>query len=325
MVVTTRSKPLPLEIPHFQTTYFKEALLVQIPPRLSVVEALAFRNTIQDWVQQDPAPNKIILDFSQTTLMDSSGIGGVLSALKAARAKKIPLILWSLNAQVNLAFSLAGLDQLLTIEAHTEAIIPIDTRTQAQPSSLLHPSVRSPLKRAIDITSALIGLCVMGLVLLPIAIVLKLDSPGPIFVGQQRCGLMGRRFYLWSFRVRGATAGYPPQGTFAQKENDPSMTSVGQFLHKTSLDALPQFWNVLKGELSLIGPRPATLDELDQYEIDSWKCLDVKPGLMGALQISEQPKSHRNEDIIQLDLHYQENWSLQYDLKLILKRCVWFL
>jgi anti-anti-sigma factor len=327
MVVTTSSNLLALN-----TTYFKDILLVQIPPRLSVVEAIPFRNTFQTWVQQDRLPLKIILDFSQTSLIDSSGIGSLLSNFKIAKAKDIQLILWSLSPQVNLALSLAGLDRILTIDANTEAAIPVDTRNKAQHLSFSHPSVRSPIKRAIDITVSLVGLGITGLLLIPIAIAIELDSPGPLFVRQQRCGLMGRRFYIWQFRTMGIHL--EPLQTEVENQNtgvdcepthDLHNRCIGRFLSKTSLDKLPQFWNVLKGEMSLIGPRPPTPDEIDRYEVGSWQSLDVKPGLVGAWQVNERSKTRQFEDVIRLDLRYQENWSLLYDCKLFLKRCLWFL
>jgi anti-anti-sigma factor len=327
MVITPSSNLLSLN-----TTYFKDILLVQLPPRLSVVEAIPFRNTFQTWVQQDPLPHKIILDFSQTSLIDSSGIGSLLSNLKLAKAKDIQLILWSLTPQVNLALSLAGLDRILSIEDNTEAAIPVDTRNKAQHLSFSHPSVRSPLKRAIDITVALVGLGIMGLLLIPIAIAIELDSPGPLFLRQQRCGLMGRRFYIWKFRTmvthsEALQAVVERQATEVDCElvHDLQDMRVGRFLHKTSLDKLPQFWNMLKGEMSLIGPRPPTPDEIDRYEVGSWQSLDVKPGLIEPWQVSDRSKAHQAEDVIRLDLRYQENWSLLYDFKLFLKRCFWFL
>jgi anti-anti-sigma factor len=318
MVATTSSNGLALN-----TTYFKDILLVQLPPRLSVIEAIPFRNTFQTWVQQDSLPRKIILDFSQTSLIDSSGIGSLLSNFKVAKAQDIQLILWSLSPQVNLALSLAGLDRILTIDANTEAAIPVDTRNQAQPLSFRHPSVRSPLKRTIDITVALIGLSITGLLFVPIAIALTLDSPGPLFVRQQRCGLMGRRFYMWQFRTMAAQ----PEVLHAVVVHEPAHghhNHIGRFLRKTSLDRLPQFWNVLKGEMSFIGPCPPTPDEIEQYEVISWQSLDVKPGLIGVGKLHGQSKTDQVEEAMHLDLRYQENWSVLYDIKLFFNRCFQF-
>jgi lipopolysaccharide/colanic/teichoic acid biosynthesis glycosyltransferase len=100
---------------------------------------------------------------------------------------------------------------------------------------------------------------------------------------------------------------------------------VGRFLRKTSLDELPQFWNVIRGEMSLVGTRPPTPNEVDIYEVPEWQRLDVKPGMTGEWQVNGRSSVRNFEDIIKLDLRYQQNWSLAYDLKLIIKTiCVVF-
>lgn len=108
-------------------------------------------------------------------------------------------------------------------------------------------------------------------------------------------------------------------GPIFKNDNDPRITRVGRFLRKTSLDELPQFWNVLKGDMSLIGTRPPTPDELERYEVPSWQRLDVKPGMSGEWQVNGRSQVRSFADIIRMDLTYQENWSLMYDFKLILK------
>jgi lipopolysaccharide/colanic/teichoic acid biosynthesis glycosyltransferase len=142
---------------------------------------------------------------------------------------------------------------------------------------------------------------------------------------------LGLYLYLWKFRTMAA----PSEVLQAVVENQSTEVGdesvhdlhdmhVGRFLRKTSLDKLPQFWNVLKGEMNLIGPRPPTPNEIDQYEVGNWQSLDVKPGLIEPWQVSDRSKGHQVEDVIRLDLRYQENWSLLYDFKLFLKRCFWF-
>lgn len=108
-------------------------------------------------------------------------------------------------------------------------------------------------------------------------------------------------------------------GAFFKNDNDPRITKVGQILRKTSLDELPQFWNVLKGEMSLVGTRPPTPDEVERYEVPQWQRLDVKPGMTGEWQVNGRSQVRDFEDVIRLDLKYQQNWSLMYDLKLIVK------
>jgi len=108
-------------------------------------------------------------------------------------------------------------------------------------------------------------------------------------------------------------------GAFFKNDNDPRVTKVGRILRKTSLDELPQFWNVLKGEMSLVGTRPPTPEEVDHYEVPQWQRLDVKPGMTGEWQVNGRSQVRDFEDVIRLDLKYQQNWSLMYDLKLIVK------
>jgi lipopolysaccharide/colanic/teichoic acid biosynthesis glycosyltransferase len=109
------------------------------------------------------------------------------------------------------------------------------------------------------------------------------------------------------------------QGLIFKNENDPRITRVGQFLRKTSLDEFPQFWNVLKGDMSLVGTRPPTADEVSRYSPHHWQRLDVKPGITGQWQVSGRSAIKDFEEIVHLDLHYQAIWSPWYDLQVILK------
>ncbi|AFZ58643.1 sugar transferase [Anabaena cylindrica FACHB-243] len=307
------------------TNRFHNTLLVQLPSRLTVIEAVSFRKYFQELLE-DSSITKIILDFGQTTIIDSSGIGSLITNIKSAKAKNIQLTVWSPNPQVKLAFSLVGLDKILNIQADTEAIIPTVSRKSQQRPPLTHASVRSPMKRTMDIVGAILGLGVTAVLFVPIAIAIKLDSPGPILFSQTRCGWMGRRFRIWKFRsmvtnaeALKSTINNQASGAFFKNDHDPRITRVGRFLRKTSLDEFPQFWNILKGDMSLIGTRPPTQDELEQYEIFNWQRLDVRPGLSGEWQVNGRSKIRNFEDVVKLDLRYQENWSLGYDVKLILK------
>jgi lipopolysaccharide/colanic/teichoic acid biosynthesis glycosyltransferase len=109
------------------------------------------------------------------------------------------------------------------------------------------------------------------------------------------------------------------EGAFFKNKNDPRITRVGKFLRRTSLDELPQFWNVIAGEMSLVGTRPPTPDEVERYDVPQWQRLDVKPGMTGEWQVNGRSQVRNFEEVIQLDLRYQENWSLGYDLQLIFK------
>ncbi|HEY9645720.1 MAG TPA: sugar transferase, partial [Chroococcidiopsis sp.] len=163
----------------------------------------------------------------------------------------------------------------------------------------------------------------------PIAIAIKLDSPGPVFYQQDRCGLQGRSFKLLKFRsmvenadVLKSRVTNEAKGLIFKNQNDPRMTRVGQFLRKTSLDEFPQFWNVLMGDMSLVGTRPPTLDEASHYNARHWQRLNVKPGLTGEWQVRGRSSISDFEQIVDLDLHYQAVWNPFYDIRLILQTVV---
>jgi lipopolysaccharide/colanic/teichoic acid biosynthesis glycosyltransferase len=222
--------------------------------------------------------------------------------------------------------ALTSLDQVLTIEQPSATSTPTETLLSDNPLPMTHPSVQSWVKRLIDIVGAIVGLMITGILLVPIAAAITINDPGPIFFGQTRCGWMGRQFRIWKFRsmctnaeAMKAQIKNQASGAFFKNDNDPRITKVGRILRKTSLDELPQFWNVLKGEMSLVGTRPPTPDEVERYEVPQWQRLDVKPGMTGEWQVNGRSKVRDFEDVIRLDLKYQQNWSLMYDLKLIVK------
>jgi len=189
-----------------------------------------------------------------------------------------------------------------------------------------HPSVSSTFKRALDIVGSLVGLVILSIFFVPIAIAIKFDSPGPIFYSQERYGLMGRPFRIYKFRSMVVNADAlksqiknEAKGLIFKNQDDPRVTRVGRFLRKTSIDELPQFLNVLRGEMSLVGTRPPTGDEVAKYEEHHWQRLNVKPGLTGEWQVSGRSLIKDFEDIVKLDLRYQEQWYPLYDLVLIAK------
>lgn len=191
--------------------------------------------------------------------------------------------------------------------------------------SPIHPSVTSWLKRCFDIVGGLVGVIMTLLVIIPIAIAIQIDNPGPIFYSQIRCGYRGQPFRIWKFRSMVTNADdikhlveNQAQGLIFKNDNDPRITRVGQFLRRTSLDEFPQFWNVLKGDMSLVGTRPPTIDEVSQYEPHHWQRLNVKPGLTGKWQANGRSAVKDFEAIVKMDLDYQAQWSLRHDAQLIL-------
>lgn len=297
--------------------------MIHLPKRLTAAsEAAILRETFQLVMQNEPVPKKIILDFSQTTFIDSSGIGVLMFILRRVQIYSIELILWGIHPEVTELFLLLDLDDVFTIELKSEPL-SLDVCRQTWEA---HPSVRSRPKRLIDIVGALVGLGITATLLLPIIIAIQLDNPGSIFFRQTRCGLMGKRFRLWKFRsmVTNAEALKDSvlnevEGPMFKNAQDPRVTHVGRFLRKTSLDELPQFLNVLLGDMSLVGTRPPTPDEIERYDIPSWQRLDVKPGMTGEWQVYGRSQISKFEDVIALDLLYQKRWSLAYDMKLIVK------
>lgn len=197
---------------------------------------------------------------------------------------------------------------------------------QDDSNSLSHPSAQCLIKRSIDIVGALIGLVILAVIWLPVAVAIKLDSPGPIFYSQKRYGLQGKPFTIWKFRSMARNADAlkssitnQAQGLIFKHETDPRITRVGRVLRKTSLDEFPQFWNVLKGDMSLVGTRPPTEDEVAGYTPHHWRRLAVKPGITGQWQVSGRSAIKDFEEIVNLDLHYQAIWSPWYDLQVIFK------
>ncbi|NJM86229.1 MAG: sugar transferase [Hydrococcus sp. RU_2_2] len=190
----------------------------------------------------------------------------------------------------------------------------------------VHHSVRSQTKRFIDIFGALVGLAITGIAFVPIAIAMQFDNPGPILYSQIRCGLNGKPFRIWKFRSMVVNADQQKylvqnqaQGQIFKNANDPRITRVGKFLRRTSLDELPQFWNVLMGDMSLVGTRPPTPDEVGKYKSHHFQRLKVKPGMTGEWQVRGRSTVKDFEEVVSMDLDYQRNWSVLYDLYLIFK------
>jgi exopolysaccharide biosynthesis polyprenyl glycosylphosphotransferase len=182
------------------------------------------------------------------------------------------------------------------------------------------------LKRAMDLLGAGLGLIALSPVMLVVAVLVRLDSRGPVFFRQERIGHGGRRFGLVKFRTMVPDADAMVEGLMAessdpnwlQLENDPRVTRVGRVLRSTSIDELPQLWNVLRGHMSLVGPRP--LSVRDDARVGGWARgrLDLTPGLTGLWQVLGR-KSVPFEEMVKLDYVYVNNWSLWGDIKLLLQ------
>lgn len=183
------------------------------------------------------------------------------------------------------------------------------------------------LKRSIDVVGSAAALLLLAPLMVVIALLIRTDSAGPISYRAQRVGRKGRKFVCYKFRTMGIDADQRKdelrdrnqrQGAFFKITNDPRITRVGRFLRRYSLDELPQLWNVLKGDMSLVGPRPHPLDDFAHYDLNDLRRLDVTPGITGLWQVTARrdPSFERN---MALDLEYIERWDLWMDLRILYK------
>ncbi|NEP01855.1 MAG: STAS domain-containing protein [Symploca sp. SIO2E9] len=315
----------PVSEADFKVMFLEDIPVVHIPVRLSVLEAVALKTKCQQLLQKTSLSAKIIFDFGETTFIDSSGVGALVSNHKLAREKGVEILLSRVTPQVMAVLAMTSLDKILNIEPLAVSAQPL-TKSSENQLPTTHPSVRSWVKRVIDIVGGCVGLGITAIVFIPILVAVQLDDPGPVFFSQTRLGWMGKPFKIWKFRsmyidaeARKHEIENQADGKVFKNENDPRITQVGRFLRRTSLDELPQFLNVVRGEMSLVGTRPPTPNEVEIYEVPEWQRLDVKPGMTGEWQVNGRSSVRNFEDIIQLDLRYQRNWSLLYDLKLIIK------
>ena len=187
------------------------------------------------------------------------------------------------------------------------------------------------LKRTMDIVGGIVGCIISIPIIALVAIPLKLESPGPLVFKQRRVGRNGRVFYIHKLRSMYVDAEERKKELMARNEmnglmfkmqDDPRITKVGKFIRKTSIDELPQFFDVLRGDMSLVGTRPPTLDEYKQYESHHKRRLSMKPGITGLWQVSGRSNIEDFEEVVKLDTRYIDNWTIWQDLKILLKT-VW--
>jgi len=193
-------------------------------------------------------------------------------------------------------------------------------------SAAPHDEIRLLAKRAIDIVLAAAALVLLMPFIALIALLIRLTSPGPIIFRHERCGLNGRRFTFYKFRsmcdgaeeLKAQLMHLNQKSTAFKIADDPRLTSIGRFLRKFSIDEWPQLWNVLKGDMSLVGPRPAVPEEVDNYQTWQRRRLRMRPGLTCLWAVSGRD----NLDFdtwMKLDMQYIDNWSLALDWKIMLR------
>lgn len=183
-------------------------------------------------------------------------------------------------------------------------------------------------KRCLDALGAVVGLMILAFFFPLAALLIKLESRGPIFFGQERVGKNGRRFRCWKFRTMYEDAEQKKEelralnemsGGMFKVKNDPRITRVGRALRRTSLDEWPQFWNVLTGEMSLVGPRPLPVGDVGEYEPWQRRRLAVTPGITGLWQVSGRSRVYDFNDVVRMDLAYIDNWNLWMDVKILFR------
>lgn len=184
------------------------------------------------------------------------------------------------------------------------------------------------MKRILDICGGIVGVILTGMIFLFVAPVIYKQSPGPIFFSQTRIGRNGRKFKLYKFRSmymdaeerkKELMAQNQMQGLMFKMDNDPRIFPFGHFLRNSSLDEFPQFWNVLKGDMSLVGTRPPTVDEFEQYQAHHRRRMAMKPGITGLWQVSGRSDITDFEEVVRLDTEYISDWRFSSDIKILFK------
>lgn len=202
-----------------------------------------------------------------------------------------------------------------------------EKQLEIESESSMEFSLYEVIKRLIDVVCSFLGVLVLSPLFIIIAIIIKTTSKGPVFFSQKRVGKNGKEFDMYKFRSMVVNAEELKEKLVAQNEmsgpmfkmkDDPRVTKVGKFIRKTSIDELPQLWNVLKGDMSLVGPRPSLPKEVAQFEDWMYRRLEVKPGLTCYWQVSGR-NNIDFEDWMKLDIRYVEERSTWIDIKLIFK------
>ena len=253
-----------------------------------------------------------------------SGASGVMISLSSVDGPTVNTLsrrLTEAGLHVSLTSSLSDIDlrRLRFQEVDRQTLIYIEP--------VIRTGWRMAAKRAFDVGGALLGLALSSPILLAAAIAIKIDSPGPVFYRQRRTGQHGQPFEILKLRTMVVDAHErraeldelnESDGPLFKIRADPRITRVGRFLRATSIDEIPQFWNVVRGEMSIVGPRPALPSEVEQWDADVHERLRVLPGITGLWQVSGRADTDF-EQYKRLDLYYVDNWSLFHDIEVVLR------
>ena len=269
------------------------------------VKVIANKDNLFDMVTTMPLDEVFIF----TPSISQSNMGDIINSFG------------EMGVTVHFCVELAGAHGASSVGTYGNFSVVSYTRTSESYRGLL-------VKRIFDIIGAIVGLIITAIVTPFTAIAIRIDSPGPIFFSQVRIGRNGRRFKIYKFRSmytdaeerkKELEADNEVQGLMFKMKDDPRITKVGAFIRKTSIDELPQFLNVLKGDMSLVGTRPPTEDEFAQYNQYYRRRISMTPGLTGMWQVSGRSDIDNFDDVVKLDLEYIDHWSIGLDIKIIVK------
>jgi exopolysaccharide biosynthesis polyprenyl glycosylphosphotransferase len=303
-----------------------------------IVGANRTGRALADYLEHDPQSLRRVKGLLDDELNYPRVLGRLADLGRVARAEFVDEVIVALphDTERTQRVLADALRNQLDVKIVPEAWNFVADRTQLEevgPFPLLKvheepiPVVGLALKRTLDVSASILLLVLLSPLLALLAVAIRLDSPGPVLYSALRVGRKGRRFRCHKFRTMVANADAQKEqlrqtnereGPTFKLTHDPRITRVGRLLRRYSLDELPQLWNVLKGDMSLVGPRPHPLDDFARYDLEHLRRLDVTPGLTGLWQVSARrdPSFQKN---MALDLEYIENWSLLMDLRILLR------
>ncbi|MGZ2223534.1 sugar transferase [Glutamicibacter nicotianae] len=245
-----------------------------------------------------------------------------ISAGSNIKPRKIRELGWELHARSISMILAPALTDIAGPRIHTQPIAGLPLIHVSTPKLV---GIQTAMKRTFDLIGATFALSVLSPLFLITAIAIKSDSSGPVFYRQERVGIRGNVFHMFKFRsmvtnadelLSELTPDSTGNGVLFKMKTDPRVTKVGRFIRRYSIDELPQLWNVIRGEMSMVGPRPPLKSEVDQYERYVERRLLVMPGITGLWQVSGRSDLEWEESV-RLDLYYVENWSLTQDLTIL--------
>lgn len=296
----------------------------------SVVDIVGYAIIDADLIESEIGDIPVVANLE--TLPDYvryQAVDGVLVILKNGQLKPIEEMLLDLESMGILIH--LGLDTISQFNNSRSSLNYIGDYPVMTHAEVFHTEESMIIKRIIDIVGGTVGSVITILVAIILGPIIKMESPGPILFKQKRVGKNGRFFEIYKFRSMGVDAEARKKDLMNQNEvdghmfkmtNDPRVTKVGKFIRATSIDELPQFFNVLKGDMSLVGTRPPTIDEFREYKSHHKKRLSMKPGITGMWQVSGRSNITDFEEVVRLDADYIDNYTLFLDFKILAKTFV---